>query len=461
MRAMMGHAPTRLAPGIRLRQERFGGLVFDPRRGTTLEVDTPGFAALWRLRSGEAAVLDGAFAGRLLGLGILEEGEPRVQAVAPPLPAACRHPWLSAPETVHWAVTYRCGMDCPDCYAARLQPHGEELDTAGALKLVDRIAGWGVFQLALGGGEPLAREDIAELAHHAAAGGLVVHLTTGRWDVPDRQLLALSGGVRAMQFGVHADLFQTPRWTDYLRGLADMRHAAAAFGMITGANLCLSRSVQGNFDALADALLGVGFERLTLLRYKPPTTIRRWEEEAPEPEQLLALKPALDKLATRPGLGLRLDCALSFLQNGLPPEVAAAHGIVGCAAANRIAAVAPDGSLYPCSQLVDPNFRAGNLLAKPPDHLWHCAPALQRHRRFRKAGSFRRSPCGKCRASAACGGCRVFAHDARGGDPGCPEPLPKHSRYPGEFPDEWFEASYPKWLAPPDDEYDENDDIPF
>jgi hypothetical protein len=36
----------RLSPGIRLRQEFFGGLVFDPHTGTILEVDKDAFLLL-------------------------------------------------------------------------------------------------------------------------------------------------------------------------------------------------------------------------------------------------------------------------------------------------------------------------------------------------------------------------------------------------------------------------------
>ncbi len=75
---------------------------------------------------------------------------------------------LSAPETVHWAVTYKCGQSCPDCYVARHKRlFTNELDTQDALKLVDKIADSGVFQLAIGGGEPFLRNDLEDIVRSA------------------------------------------------------------------------------------------------------------------------------------------------------------------------------------------------------------------------------------------------------------------------------------------------------
>lgn len=88
---------------------------------------------------------------------------------------------ISTPETVHWAVTFQCDLDCPDCYVRRHRSDfPTELDTKQALEMIDRIADAGVFQLALGGGEPLLRDDIMSLVARAHERNLVVHITTGR-----------------------------------------------------------------------------------------------------------------------------------------------------------------------------------------------------------------------------------------------------------------------------------------
>ncbi len=48
---------------------------------------------------------------------------------------------------------------------------------------------------------------------------------------------------------------------------------------------------------------------------------------------------------------------------------------------------------------------------------------MKKYRFFREKRSFQETYCGTCLAREQCGGCRVFAHDALGEDPGCGEPL--------------------------------------
>ena len=72
--------------------------------------------------------------------------------------------YLSAPETVHWAVTFRCDESCPDCYIERHKKlFTSELNTQDALKLINKIADSGVFELAIGGGEPFMRNDLEDI----------------------------------------------------------------------------------------------------------------------------------------------------------------------------------------------------------------------------------------------------------------------------------------------------------
>jgi hypothetical protein len=84
---------------------------------------------------------------------------------------------------------------------------------------------------------------------------------------------------------------------------------------------------------------------------------------------------------------------------------------------------------------------------------------LRHYRLFRTKKSFKHSKCGICRVNAACGGCRVFAADAIGGDPGCPDPVkPELSQTSGGFPlataeqiGKWIGVDrdlegYPEWI---------------
>jgi len=92
----------------------------------------------------------------------------------------------------------------------------------------------------------------------------------------------------------------------------------------------------------------------------------------------------------------------------------------GCVAGERIAAVAPDGSVYPCSQLVGQAYKAGNLTRDSLKMIWRESEIFNRYRNFRQNKQFMDSEYGQCNANRFCGGCRVFAKDTNGCEPHCP-----------------------------------------
>ena len=442
-----------LSRGVRLRRECFGGIVFDARTGTTLEIDREAMALVLTVREQGVVREESIFAGlvgvksparsrrqcaevidTLLELGVLEcpspsdlamrgtcrsantAEQPQSRAVSWPV-----KPGFSAPETVHWAITYRCDARCPDCYVRRnSRSFAAELDTRDALRVVDVLAEWGVFQLAIGGGEPLLRRDLAMIAEHARQCGLAVHITTGRHQLPLGMLNDLSGGVVVLQIGIQHDALLQNAETETVL-LSQSVHAAEDQGLHVGVNLMLSNTVLASFERLIAMLARAGLKSITLLRYKPPAEPARWRRENPSREAMGDLEQLLPEVGARhPEIAFRIDCAASFLQRRLPPATAHLAGIRGCAAANRILALVPDGSIFPCSQLIHPDLRAGNILTDDPGAIWTDSAIMMKYRFFREGSNFRESKCGVCAARSYCGGCRLFARDAWGAEPECP-----------------------------------------
>lgn len=417
-----------------MRLEHFGGLAFDTRSGMIVELDYEAMALLVHI-SNKGSVAEDEINERfpeyasasvlqdLLSLGIVTTGASVGKRTYTQLSSKLpKREHLSAPETVHWAITYRCDQDCPDCYA---RPHRyadhSELDTPSALELVDRLSEWGVLQLAIGGGEPLCRPDLAGICRHAQDSGLVVHVTTGYHQLPDNVVSDLAGAVNVIQIGIkHHRLLGDPEGET--ARLCDSVRRVQSADIHIGANLMLSNTVIEHFGEILGYLADAGFHTITLLRYKPVDDTDRWLSENPQSQVWAGFQNLLcETRALYPGLQFRADCALSFLQRSLDPNVAEARGIRGCVAGNRILALTPETNAYPCSQLIRPELFAGNLLSDEVDDVWSCSESLSQCRAFRDCASFRTSRCGICAASAFCGGCRAYASNLFGDDPGCPE----------------------------------------
>jgi len=226
-----------------------------------------------------------------------------------------------------------------------------------------------------------------------------------------------------MQIGIkHEELMEHPEnGKEKLQKLVYQLHEQ---GIDAGANLILSRSTICEFDKIIELLATAGFKRITLLRYKPPGDISRWKKERPGEDILLEFeRKFLITVDEYTQIQFRVDCGLAFLERKLPSQKAVYFGVRGCSAAARILSMAPDGSLFPCSQLVRKEFWAGNLLEDDLKNIWFNSNILRRYRNFRHNKAFKNSQCGQCAAKTHCGGCRVFAEDALGADPGCPDPV--------------------------------------
>ncbi len=447
-RAVFASVSRHLAvPGnVRLRTESFGAVAFDKLTGTMVELDPDAMTMLTRIRGAGTISEDEIIVSspnhddvrqvveRLLDLGILAVIAPGsvadIEAVGtrsndefiPSCPPPS--PRLTAPETVHWAITYQCEQKCPDCYARRhVTLLGGELDTKDALQVVDKLAKWGVFQLAIGGGEPLLRPDLPAICEHAHRQGLVVHVTTGYHDVTPEMLRSLKGCVSVLQIGAKHEKLLADSASEFGK-LTDTVCGARVMGIAIGANMMLSNTVMTHFSGLIELLVECGMDRITLLRYKPPADQSRWRSENPSPEAWLDFERRLpDMLRRFAGVVFRIDCAFGFLQRNLIPADAAAAGIRGCVAGDRILALTPDGNVFPCSQLVNSSTRAGNIITDDAEEIWVHSKVMCNSRAFRQSGAFRESRCGACGANELCGGCRVFADDRLGADPGCPESI--------------------------------------
>jgi GeoRSP system radical SAM/SPASM protein len=82
----------------------------------------------------------------------------------------------SAPLTINWAVTNRCNFKCRHCYS-RDDP-SEELDKQTLFSCIEKIVEAGVFSINFGGGEPLLRRDLFDIAYFASGRGLSVSMNS-------------------------------------------------------------------------------------------------------------------------------------------------------------------------------------------------------------------------------------------------------------------------------------------
>lgn len=360
-----------LAADVVMRPEAFGGMVFHRASGLTIELDAEAYAYLQSYRAPRAlpppdhpaAVL----APQWLRWGLLcpaspqspspEEEENKTSA-PPDKPASLPAATLRAPEVVHTAITARCNLACAECYVPQSQM-GAELTPLEWCALIDQLATLRVFQLAVGGGEPLLYPGLFEVLAHARKRGVTPNLTTNGvlLDAQRVRRLEEAGVARVnVSWNAHAERA--------LRLLLDSQ-------LHVGVNLLITRSLLPRLSHILTQLQAIGVRQVTVLRPKPaafPSAAHRawYAAQRLSPHDLMQLRDTL--CAWRNVLIIEVGSALMELMHDVPPDLLRRRGIRGCMAGRRICTVWPDGSVSPCSFLAD--LDAGNVLEIPFATLW-------------------------------------------------------------------------------------------
>jgi radical SAM protein with 4Fe4S-binding SPASM domain len=319
----------------------------------------------------------------------------------------------SAPIEVHLAVTGKCAAGCEGCYLDA-RPDGDEPPYDVIVSRLDALRDRGVFTVAFGGGEPIGREDIGELALAARARGLDPVLTTSGLGLNEARVARLRAFSQVnVSYDGPGETYEAVRGYDGARAAERAIQHLVQAGIPVGVNVVLTRASYGRLDETLRRARALGAREAQLLRYKPAGRAATLDYMARRlsPSQVRSFAPTLRRLAMDHCEGgefhIRIDCALvPFLSEDASIEADALtrFGIFGCEAADRLEALRVDGRPAPCSfadvadRSVMAKWRA--YVASPAD------------------------PCASCRLRSVCkGGCKVvaqFVNGEHGPDPECP-----------------------------------------
>lgn len=234
-------------------------LLFHPRHGLNVRIDSPGTRALQR----------------------------------------------QAPRTVMFGITNACNLDCHFCSRDRTAASTWTVDSAHAL--LAELSRRGVLEVAFGGGEPFAFKGFDELLTRLAADTpLALNVTTNGTLLTAervRRLAPLVGEVRV-------SLYEGLDWESPLRLLA-------AEGVAPGANVLVDRLRLHQLPALLAKLAQLGCRDVALLRYLGPDEARELDARdeaalgciiADSPVPLRLSTCFGDRLAEVPRLFAHGDC---------------------------------------------------------------------------------------------------------------------------------------------------------
>ena len=354
---------------------------------------------------------------------------------------------------VFWNITDRCNLSCTHCYS-RSGPDRTtvgELTTSEAFGVIDDLAAMGVPLILFTGGEPLMREDLWELAHHARSRGLKMALSTnGTLITPGVARKIRECGIEYAGISLDGARAETHDRFRHSPGAFDKACSAFAAcneaGLRCGVRVTLTKENKNELGDIVDLAFALGASRFCLYWLVPAG--RASDSYARLQLDRAGVVEALDVLYRK---AKETDpAAMEFLTVDAPQDaihllesmekdgsedLADARGLLeslkgGCSAGTRVANIDTRGNVFPCQFARAGEFLVGNVRDRPFSTIWADTgnPVLAR---FRKKQALFTGRCGVCGYRDICGGgCRVRAHAANGDflaeDPFCYVTDPKN-----------------------------------
>ena len=167
---------------------------------------------------------------------------------------------------VVWNTTKACNLSCDHCYvAADTDRAPGELTTSEGKRLLEQLAAYGVPVVLFSGGEPLVREDLAELVGYATDLGLRAVLSTnGTLLTAERARALAAAGLSYAGVSVDGrretnDAFRGQRgaFDAAVRGM----EAAMDAGLKTGLRYTLTDRTAPDMAGVIDLLTDIGVDR--------------------------------------------------------------------------------------------------------------------------------------------------------------------------------------------------------
>ncbi len=395
---------------IRVRAEENALLIWNREEARTAYISGEELKALERWTHGQ----NSGFSTRLKNLGLITDGDiPEIkQAINKAVKIKAPPHSFCAPESLHVELTAKCPLQCPQCYKER---GTAELPLQTLLDAIRQADEMNVFQIALGGGEPLIYPYLTEAVSEISRRGMASSVTTSGYGLNELFLSRLQcAGLNHIQISLNGsnEVIHSQSRDGFKEGIAALKLLQKS-EISYGINWVARADNIDDLPALVELAKGYHACNINILRYKPSQC-----------EEFLAVNPSgeqLDRLARTikkvKGIHLKVDSAFSNLLchiNGRPGTFS------GCGAGRRFLALDVEGCYRPCSH-VDKLF--GENLKEQMDNLsdiWNDSPNLTL---FRMLPESIGEPCCFCENLSGCGGCRAIilgqGQDFSAGDSTC------------------------------------------
>lgn len=335
---------------------------------------------------------------------------------------------LSAPINLTWDITNTCNLTCSYCINASGPVPDDGLNIDQCLTVADQIAELGVFNVWIGGGEPLMKKGIEHVLRRLKAHNIKIILATNGtllthekyFNLVAETCTEINISVDGLEQAQHASLRgSNAKLQDTVTAVKTLKTKAphlyvTALTVIHKNNLPLVPKIidfcydigcdKWTHDELYALGRGSDLSKIILAHQGYDTLYDMVSQKAREYRGRMIVE--------------------DYVRMHRLTEPGAVKPFYGCVAGNQEIAIQHDGSVYPCQKLQYDKYLCGNVRDTSLSEIWQNSSILN----WLRQRNIQKTECSGCFAYAQgqCnGGCLaekeiVFQrHDTR--DPLCPE----------------------------------------
>ena len=309
-----------------------------------------------------------------------------------------------APESLHIELTSRCALHCKQCYKG--SANDNDISHSKLQQFITEAEAMKVFQIALGGGEPLLYPHLADVVSDISRRGMSVSVTTGGVGLDAVTLNVLGkAGLNHIQVSLNGADEQTNTLSrdGYSQALASLR-LLSGHGMSFGINWVARMDNIDNLPEIISLTKTLNAGNINILRYKPSPN-EEYDKIKLTDEKYRLL---ISIIKQTKGIAIKTDSAFSNLLCDINSR---GSKFGGCGAGRRFMAINSRGNCSPCS-----HTRLSSPAVSLYDY-WYKSPELQMFRETERCIS---EPCSSCAYLSSCRGCRVVCNNFYDGEKDCP-----------------------------------------
>lgn len=352
---------------IILRNEAFGGTIFDTTNGMLIRLDKEGFNGVLKyVYNYELSREERELIFKLNKMGVTDFSKTLVRLSN--LRQKRDELFVTeGPELIDFQITYKCNSSCPHCYVDA-GPAGETAKLRMILRALDEFYKCRVLQVAFGGGEPTLHPYLNIILKETHDRGIVPNLTSNGKNIPGEVVNAIHQYCGAVAFSVEeiGPNFRKRRGYDILQ-LFDLAHSLISVGVNIVFHITVSKSNLLQLPHIVSELIKLKPYGIVFLAHKPVGRGKAEESLATADPKMVhkILYITLKSLKGKTNVGFDSCFApgLSLLAMTQLHET-----YEGCSAARTSANVTPRLDVRPCSFV---NNVGGNLKKQSLNDIWN------------------------------------------------------------------------------------------